>query len=146
MFPENGSLSYMCTHGLMVSLKECTLSYVKIQNITNMLTLGQIKLYIGPVNKNPKKKIQNFNLWKCKIRLLKKLIASAEKKLNFFEYAFMYTKWSGWMSRFQNWGVVESLYEIIFYNIKFYSLDNLTGGGGLGYQYIPPPPLTGKKV
>ena len=36
-------------------------SCVKIQKITNMLTLGQIKLYMGPVNKNPKKKIQNFD-------------------------------------------------------------------------------------
>ena len=33
-------------------------SCVKIQKITNMLTLGQIKLYIMPVNKNPEKKIQ----------------------------------------------------------------------------------------
>ena len=33
------------------------LSCVKIQKITNMLnTLGQIMLYMGPVNKNPKKK------------------------------------------------------------------------------------------
>ena len=36
------------------------LSCVKIQKITNMLTLGQIKLYMGPVNKNLKKKIQKF--------------------------------------------------------------------------------------
>ena len=34
----------------------CAVICVKIQKITNMLTLGQIKLYIGPVNKNPKKK------------------------------------------------------------------------------------------
>ena len=36
-------------------------SCVKIQKITNLLTMGQLKLYIGPVNKKPKKKIQNFD-------------------------------------------------------------------------------------
>ena len=35
-----------------------TVSCVKTQKITNMLTLGQIKLYMWPVNKNPKKKFQ----------------------------------------------------------------------------------------
>ena len=35
-----------------------TISCVKIQKIANMLTLGQIKLYMGPVNKNLKKKIK----------------------------------------------------------------------------------------
>ena len=39
----------------------CILSCVKIQKITNQLTLGQIKLYMGPLTKNPKKKNQNFD-------------------------------------------------------------------------------------
>ena len=42
------------------------LSCEKIQRITIMLTLGQIKLYMGPVNKNPKKKIQKSQVSKIK--------------------------------------------------------------------------------
>ena len=36
-------------------------SSVKIQKISNLFTLGQKKLYMGPLDKNPKKKNQNFD-------------------------------------------------------------------------------------
>ena len=58
------------------------LSSLKIQKMTNLFTLGQIKLYMRPVNKSPKKKMCNFFI--------------------FFYYAFMYLERSVLMSRFQN--------------------------------------------
>ena len=72
---------------------------MKIQKITNMLTLGQIRLNMGPVNLKKKKiKILIFeyaNLDFCKKKLL-------VKKNNCFDYALMYIKTSSSMSRFQN--------------------------------------------
>ena len=53
---------------------------MKIRKITNLLTMGQIKLYMGPVNKNLKKKIQNFDFWMRKLDFCKKKIANAIKK------------------------------------------------------------------
>ena len=47
------------------------LSCVKIQKITNLLTLGQIKLYKWPVSKNPKKKIPNFDFECAKLDFCK---------------------------------------------------------------------------
>ena len=37
-----------------------------IYEIINPITLGQIKLYMDPVNKNPKKNFQNFDFSICK--------------------------------------------------------------------------------
>ena len=48
---------------------------MKIQKITNILTTGQIKLYMGHVNKNPN---QNFDFEYAKLTFVKK-IASAKK-------------------------------------------------------------------
>ena len=55
-------------------LRSYTISYVKIWgyllNIVKPLTLGQIKLCMDSLNKNTKKKIQNFDFSICKIVLL----------------------------------------------------------------------------
>ena len=72
-----------------------TVSCVKIWGyllkIKNPLSLGQIKLCMDPLNKNPKKQIQNFDFSICKIVLLyKKKNASENFFFNFFDYAFMY--------------------------------------------------------
>ena len=48
-----------------------------------MLTLGQIKLYMGPVNKNPKKKNQIFDFEFAKLDFCRKN-ASAKKTKNIF--------------------------------------------------------------
>ena len=53
--------------------------FIKNYKSTN---LGQIKLCMDPVNKNPKKKIQNFDFSICKILLLRKKMASRKKKKN----------------------------------------------------------------
>ena len=63
-----------------------------------MLTLGQIKLYMGPVNKNPKKKFKILIFEYAKLDVCKK--NASAKKIEFF--LLMYIKRSGSMSRFQN--------------------------------------------
>ena len=55
-----------------------------------MLTLGQIRLYMGPVNKNPKKKLKILIFEYAKLDFFEKKTASAKK--NIFDYAFMYIK------------------------------------------------------
>ena len=59
---KNGALHKHCVYISQYTGSYGTyiLSCVKIQKITNLLTLGQIKLYMGSVNKNLKKKIINF--------------------------------------------------------------------------------------
>ena len=55
------------------------LSCVKIQKITNLLTLGQIKLYMGPVNKNPKKKFKILIFECAKLDFCKKKLLVQKK-------------------------------------------------------------------
>ena len=50
--------------------------------MTNKLTLVQIKLYMGPVNKNPKKTNQNLDFLEyAKLNFCEKKIASAKKMI-----------------------------------------------------------------
>ena len=64
-------------------IKVCSLSCVKTQKITNLLTLGQIKSYMGSVKKNSKKKIKILIFECAKLDFCKKKIASAKKILFF---------------------------------------------------------------
>ena len=48
-----------------------------------MLTLGQIKLYMGPMNKNPKKKNQNFDFEFAKLDFCKKKLKSTYQDASF---------------------------------------------------------------
>ena len=50
-----------------------------IQKITNMLTLDQIELYMGPVNKNLKKKFKTLIFESAKLDFCKKKLLMQKK-------------------------------------------------------------------
>ena len=86
--------------------KDCPLSCEKIKKNTNMLTLGQIKLYVDLVNKN-----QIYLYYILSFEYAKLDFCQQKLQVQFFFFLilllYIYIKRSGLMSKFydqkQNW-------------------------------------------